>query len=63
MDMTDEQFRELIKAEEAKRDRHMDPAERWQLIQETITWAETFVRRNTREKCLELQRAKLGRTD
>ena len=37
------------------------PAERWRIIQKMIAWADSqaTVRRNTRERCLELQRAKL----
>lgn len=31
----------LKEREEEKRDRHWDPAERWRVIQETITWAES----------------------
>lgn len=49
--------------EEAKREACWDPAVRWRVIQETITWAEAqaTVRRNTPPRCLELQRAKLAR--
>jgi hypothetical protein len=44
-------------AEEAKRDRMWDPAERWKVLQDTIAWAESqpTVRRNTREACLKKQ--------
>ncbi len=40
----------LKEEEEARRDRHWDALRRWQLIQETITWAEAqaTVQRNTR---------------
>ena len=36
--------------EEARRERHWDAPRRWQVLQETITWAEaqSTVRRNTR---------------
>lgn len=36
--------------EETRRNRHWDALRRWQLIQETITWAEaqSTVRRNTK---------------
>jgi hypothetical protein len=63
--MSDDEFRKLIEAEEQKRDRNWDPAERWRVLQETITWAEgqATVRRNTPARCLELQRAKLARLD
>jgi len=45
---------ELIRREHAKRERNWNPAERWRVIQETITWAEQLptVRRNTRAACL-----------
>ena len=51
----------LKRAEEQKREAHWDPAERWRVLQETITWAESqaTVRRNTPQRCLELQAAKL----
>lgn len=47
--------------EEAKRDAHWSPAERWRLIQEAIAWAEQqkTVRRNTKEAALRLQAEKL----
>jgi hypothetical protein len=53
---------ELIAAEEAKRDRNWDPKLRWQVIQETIAWAEAqqTVRRNTPEACLAEQQRKLA---
>ena len=53
---------ELKRREEQKRERHWDPVERWLVLQETITWAESqaTVRRNTPARCLELQRAKLA---
>jgi hypothetical protein len=48
--------------EEAKRDAHWNPAERWRVIQETIDWADAQapVPRNSKARCLELQRAKLA---
>ncbi len=51
---------DLKRYEEEKRERHWDPTERWRVIQEMILWADSraAVRRNTRERCLELQRAK-----
>ncbi|HUE70571.1 MAG TPA: hypothetical protein VMP01_06745 [Pirellulaceae bacterium] len=44
----------LVAAEEAKRNRHLDPAERWRLIQAAIDWADSqqTVRRSTKEACL-----------
>ncbi|NQU20779.1 MAG: hypothetical protein HQ567_05810 [Candidatus Nealsonbacteria bacterium] len=52
---------DLKRFEEQKREANCDPAERWRVLQETITWAEAqaTVRRNTRERCLELQAEKL----
>ena len=45
------------RAEEAKRDRNWDQAERWRVLQETITWAEAqqAVPRNSKESCLARQ--------
>ncbi len=56
--MSRESFAELKAREERKRERCWDPVRRWQVIQETITWAEAqaAVPRNSRQKCLELQR-------
>jgi hypothetical protein len=53
---------DLNRREEAKREAHWDPLQRWIVLQETITWAEAqaTVRRNTPARCLELQRAKLA---
>ena len=55
-------FDDLKHREEAKRDAHLDPAERWRLIQEMIAWADAQapVSRNSMARCLELQRAKLA---
>lgn len=55
----------LKRSEEQKRERHWDPPERWRVLQATITWAEfqATVRRNTRQRCLELQAAKLKEED
>lgn len=54
---------ELIAAEEAKRERRLDPAERWRLIQSAIAWAESqqTVRRSTKESCLANQARLLAR--
>lgn len=54
---------ELIAAEEAKRERNWDPKRRWQVIQETIAWAEAqqTVRRNTPAACLAEQQRKLAK--
>ncbi len=61
--MSDPSFDELKRREEEKREKCWDPLQRWLVIQETITWAESLpaVRRNTPERCLELERAKLAR--
>ncbi|MGD0516239.1 MAG: hypothetical protein ABSA26_01775 [Thermoguttaceae bacterium] len=63
--MTHEEFSELIRREEAKRDRIWDPAERWRMIEEMIDWADAqkSVPRNSKEGCLAAQRKLLGRTD
>jgi hypothetical protein len=52
---------ELKRSEEAKRERMWNAQQRWRVLQETITWAESLpnVRRNTRQACLALERAKL----
>ena len=52
--MNDEQFDRLIQEEERKRERNWDPAERWRVIQEMITWAEQQLDppRNSKEGCL-----------
>ena len=44
--------------EEERRERHWDPRRRWQVICETLTWAEaqTTVTRNTMHACLAKQR-------
>ena len=56
---------DLKSLEERKREAAWDPARRWRVLQETITWADSqaTVRRNTPQKCLELQKAKLSRDD
>jgi hypothetical protein len=53
---------ELKAREEAKREAAWEPAERWRVIQETMSWAaaQDTVRRNTKETCLRLQREKLA---
>jgi len=50
-------------AEEARRDRHWDPLQRWKAIVQTIAFAEAqhSVKRNSKEACLE-QQARLNRT-
>ena len=52
---------DLKRREEAKRDAHWSPAERWRVIQETIAWADAQapVPRNSMARCLELQQKKL----
>jgi hypothetical protein len=51
---------EWKQCEERKREAHWDPAERWRVIQEMIAWADAQATggRNTKQRCLELQRAK-----
>ena len=62
---------ELLAREEAKRGRMWNPAERWRVLQETITWAEQQlpVPRNTptarlaeQSRKLEAFRLRFGRT-
>lgn len=59
--MTPDEWTALLAAEEAKRQRCVSPAERWRVIQETITWAESQlpVLRNSKEGCLAAQRRRL----
>ena len=60
--MSDQSDDDLKRREEEKREAAWDAAERWRILQETITWAEAqaSVRRNTPAECLRIQRAKLG---
>lgn len=53
---------DLFEREHRKREARWDPLQRWLVLQETITWAESqlTVPRNTPETCLELQRLKLA---
>ena len=53
---------EWMENESAKRLRNWDPAVRWQVLQQTITWAEqqATVRRNTPAACLREQQRKLS---
>jgi hypothetical protein len=53
---------ELKRQEEARRERCWDPLQRWQVLQDTITWAESqrTVRRNTAAACLKEQARKLA---
>ena len=48
--------------EELKRERNWNPALRWKVIQDTITWAEqqATVRRNTPEACRREEQRKLA---
>jgi hypothetical protein len=61
--MSDSEGDAVKRREEEKREAAWDPLVRWRVLQETITWAEAqaTVRRNTPERCLALQRAKLAR--
>ena len=54
---------DLKRREEAKRDAHCNPIKRWRLIQETIAWADAQapVPRNSKTRCLELQKARYGK--
>jgi hypothetical protein len=53
---------DLIKSESAKRLRNWDRAARWQVLRQTIAWAEqqATVRRNTPAACLREQQRKLA---
>jgi len=59
--MTDD----LKARENVKRERHWDPAMRWKVIQDTITWAEAqkTVTRNTPAARLAEQAEKLARLE
>ena len=48
--------------EELKREKSWDPRRRWKVIQDTITWVEAQapVPRNSKQRCLELQRERLA---
>jgi hypothetical protein len=45
---------QLVQSEQAKRERNWNPARRWQVIQNTLTWGEQqrTVLRNTPAACL-----------
>gem|GEM_PF-1550226 len=60
--MTDLGDYDVKHREEVKREAQWEASQRWRVIQETIAWAEAqaTVRRNTRQRCLELQQAKLA---
>lgn len=60
--MTTEPDDDLKRREEEKREAAWDPVQRWQALQNAITWAESqaTVRRNTPARCIELERAKLA---
>lgn len=59
---TPEDWTRLIQEEEQKRERNWDPAERWRVIQETITWADQQFDppRNSMAGCLRAQAEKLA---
>jgi hypothetical protein len=63
--MTEPAVDDLKPLEERRREAAWDPAQRWRILQQTITWAEcqVTVRRNTPQVCLQLQKAKLSRDD
>jgi len=58
-------FADLVRGEQRKRAAHRDPAEHWRQLQAFLAWAEaqTQPRRNSKECCLALQRAKLAAWD
>jgi hypothetical protein len=60
--LTSEEWTELIRGEEEKRERCWDPQKRWKVLLETLAWAEsqkTF-QRNTPAACLANQRRLLA---
>ena len=60
--MTEPAVDDLKRLEERRREAAWDPAQRWRVLQQTITWAESqaTVRRNTPQRCLELQKARIS---
>ena len=63
--MNDTTIDELKRLEERRRTAHCTAAQRWSVLQQTITCAASQAngRRNTPEQCLKLQRASLVRDD
>lgn len=63
--MNSDELAKLKASEERKREACWNPAARWRVIQETLAWAESqlAVRRNTPQRCLELQRRKLAQME
>ena len=57
-----ESFNELVKREQAKRERNWKPQLRWKVLQETIDWAaaQNTMRRNTKQACLANQQRLLA---
>ena len=60
--MTNTPGEDLHAIEQHKREANWDPAQRWRVLQETITWAESqaTLPRNTPQRCLQLQDARLS---
>lgn len=54
---------DLARREHERRERAWSPAARWQVIQQTITWAEAqaIVGRNTPAACIAAERRRTGR--
>lgn len=54
--MNDE-FSELVAAEEAKRSRHISPLQKWEMLQQFLIWSESQAtgQRNSKEACLREQ--------
>jgi hypothetical protein len=59
--MTEPPTWDELQRERQKREAHWDPAERWRVIQNMIAWADAQSTggRNTKQRCLQLQREKL----
>jgi hypothetical protein len=60
--MTDEEWTDLLRREEAKRAAHTDTPEHWKTIWENLNWAESQlpVPQNSKEACLAKQRTLLA---
>ena len=54
--MNDE-FSQLLAAEEAKRNRHISPRQKWEMFQQLLNWTESQPtgQRNTKAACLREQ--------
>ncbi len=55
-------FSQLVAAEEAKRNRNISPWQKWVMFQELLVWTESQPtgQRNTKEACLREQKRQLA---